>query len=776
MDIFKDKTVTNNNSSPEKSVPSSGEHKTPAPSSHTSAGDWNKARASATHKHQKPKVLENDLQKILEARHHDPFAVLGKHTTENSSRIRVFIPRAKTVKLVDIDQAMTRIGDSDLFEWQGTSAQLPRYCRLQYIDDQNNVVTQYDTYSFLPQLSDYDLHLFGEGKHWHVYRVLGAHPYSIDGIEGVLFATWAPNAERISVIGNFNRWDGRCHPMRNRGSSGVWELFIPHLKPGELYKFEIRARNGEILEKTDPYGQHFEMRPKTAAIVESRESTYEWNDSNWLDNRKTDQWQSTPLSIYEVHLGSWRRDNSGNFLDYKTAAHQLVDYVKALGFTHIQLLPITEHPFDGSWGYQCTGYFAPTSRFGTPDDFRYFVDHCHQNNIGVLLDWAPGHFPKDMHALARFDGTALYEHEDPRRGEHRDWGTLIYNYGRNEVRNFLLASAVYWMNEFHIDGLRVDAVASMLYLDYSREADDWVPNIYGGNENLEAIDFIRELNAVIHGEFPGAVMIAEESTAWPQVTRPTWLGGLGFSMKWNMGWMHDTLTYFQKDPIHRLYHHDQLTFGLLYAFTENFVLPLSHDEVVHGKSSILNKMPGDEWQKFANVRLLYTFMFTYPGKKILFMGNEFCQGQEWSCDKTLDWYVLDYAFHLGIKNIVRDLNQLYTQSPELYSHDFNSDGFEWIDGHDAAQSIISFIRKDNDSFYILIFNFTPVPRLNYRIGVPRPGIYAEIFNSDSEYYQGSNVGNLGELHTEQKPWMNREQSLNVTVPPLAGIVLKLQEN
>ena len=587
----------------------------------------------------------------------------------------------------------------------------------------------------------------------------------------MLFATWAPSADRVSVIGNFNQWDGRCHPMRSRGSTGVWELFIPDLLPDDLYKFEIRSKDGRILEKTDPYGQSFECRPKTASIVTHAES-YHWQDNDWIERRKNSDWLHEPLSIYEVHLGSWQRTEDGHFLSYKELAHRLVDHVQTLGFTHIQLLPITEHPFDGSWGYQTTGYFAPTSRFGSPDEFRYFVDYCHRHNIGVLLDWAPGHFPKDRHALAEFDGTPLYEHEDPRRGEHRDWGTLIYNYGRAEVKNFLLSSALFWLQEYHLDGLRVDAVASILYLDYSREADDWLPNIYGGNENLEAIDFLRELNTVVHGEFPGCLMIAEESTAWPQVTRPTWLGGLGFSMKWNMGWMHDTLTYFSKDPIHRHYQHDQLTFGLLYAFTENFVLPLSHDEVVHGKGSLLNKMPGDEWQRFANLRLLFAFMYTYPGKKILFMGGEFGQGTEWNHDKDLDWYVLQYPLHQGVMKLIGDLNKLYCFNEAFYGHDFEPEGFEWIDCHDASQSIISYQRKAKDTSLIVILNFTPVPRENYRIGVPREGTYHEVLNSDSEFYGGSNMGNGQGLVAEPAPWMNQPHSLNLTLPPLGAVVIQ----
>ena len=716
-------------------------------------------------------TLAPELQMIIDARHHDPFSVLGKHNLAGTDIVRVFLPRAREVQLPAVNGTLQRIPNTDLFEWRGAANQLISPYQLKWTDDIGNEHSTHDPFSFLPQLPDFDLHLFAEGKHWHAYRMLGAHTHTADGVDGILFATWAPNAERVSVIGNFNHWDGRCHPMRCRGGTGVWELFIPGLSAGDLYKFEIRSRNGRILQKTDPYGQAFEKRPKTASIV-TGDSPYHWQDDVWIERRKNSDWLHSPLSIYEVHLGSWQRDEDGNFLDYKELAHRLVNHAQSLGFTHIQLLPITEHPFDGSWGYQTTGYFAPTSRFGSPHEFRYFVDYCHRHNIGVLLDWAPGHFPKDAHALAEFDGTPLYEHADPRRGEHRDWGTLIYNYGRNEVKNFLLSSALFWMQEYHIDGLRVDAVASILYLDYSREPGDWLPNIYGGNENLEAIEFIRELNTVVHGEFPGCLMIAEESTAWPQVTRPTWLGGLGFGMKWNMGWMHDTLTYFSKDPIHRHYHHDQLTFGLLYAFTENFVLPLSHDEVVHGKGSLLNKMPGDEWQRFANLRLLYTYMYTYPGKKILFMGGEFGQGTEWNYDTTLDWYVLEYPLHQGVMKLLGDLNKLYCHHEEFYTHDFEPEGFEWIDCHDASQSIISYQRKAKDKFLIVVLNFTPIPRENYRIGVPRDGTYHEILNSDSEFYGGSNLGNGQGLIADPIPWMNQSHSLTITLPPLAAIVIE----
>lgn len=716
--------------------------------------------------------LKNEFQKIINATHHDPFCVLGRHPQGNLDVARAYLPYAHDVYLADVNAPMSRIHETDIFEWRGAKNILPNRYRIQWSDQHNNKHLEYDPYCFPPQLTDFDLHLFGEGKHWHAYQFLGAHTHSIDGIPGVLFAIWAPNVNRVSVIGDFNQWDGRRYPMRSRGSSGVWELFIPGIKSGGLYKFELLTNQGHILVKSDPYGQAFEMRPSNASIVVEN-TPFLWQDNDWQNKRQNKDWLHQPMSAYEVHLGSWRRDAQGNFLNYAETVKQLVEYVLEMGFTHLQLLPLTEHPLDASWGYQTTGYFAPTSRFGDPDDFRYFVNYCHQNDIGIIMDWVPAHFPKDNHALAQFDGTALYEHDDPRRGEHRDWGTLIYNYGRNEVKNFLLSSAYYWLAEYHIDGLRVDAVASMLYLDYSREDHDWIPNVYGGNENLEAIDFLRELNSVIHGQFPGCLMIAEESTAWPQVTRPTWLGGLGFSMKWNMGWMHDTLQYMSKDPIHRPYHHNQLSFGLLYSFTENFVLPFSHDEVVHGKGSMLNKMPGDEWQRFANLRLLYTYMFTYPGKKLLFMGCEFGQGTEWDVDRELDWYVLEYPVHQGVQKLVADLNRLYKASPQLYQYDFQHEGFEWIDCHDADQSVISFLRKSDNSFLIVALNFTPMPRYDYRIGVPENACYQEIHNSDSEYYGGSNVGNLGKLKAENIEWMGRPYSLRLTLPPLAGIVLKV---
>ncbi len=716
--------------------------------------------------------LDEGLRRIIEARHHDPFAVLGRHRCDGEEQVRAFLPDAEEVWLTETGARLERLLGTDLFEWRGAPGSVPERYRLRWRDRTGGEHEAYDPYCFPPQLPDFDLHLFGEGRHWHAYRLLGAHPVSVDGIAGVRFAVWAPNAERVGVVGDFNAWDGRRHPMRIRGSTGVWELFIPGLAAQALYKFEIRdRRTGTVLLKTDPYGRHFEQRPATAAIVEDP-SHHDWGDEGWMQARRERDWLHAPMSIYEAHLGSWRRRDDGGFLTYRELAHELVDYVKSLGYTHIELLPVTEHPLDASWGYQTTGFYAPTSRHGGPEDFRYFIDRCHQEGIGVLLDWVPGHFPKDGYALARFDGSALYEHADPRRGEHRDWGTLIFNYERNEVRNFLLSSALYWLEEFHIDGLRVDAVASMLYLDYSRRPGDWIPNLYGGNENLEAIEFLRQLNQITLGQQPGTLMIAEESTAWPQVTRPTWLGGLGFSMKWNMGWMHDTLVYMSKDPIHRHYQHDQLTFGLLYAFTENFVLPFSHDEVVHGKRSMLDKMPGDDWQRFANLRLLYTYMFTYPGKKLLFMGNEFAHGHEWDHEHPLDWHLLDYPDHRGIHRLIGDLNHLYREEGALHRFDFEPRGFQWIDCHDASQSVLSYLRLSEDELVVVALNFTPVVREGYRLGVPRPGAYREIHNSDSEYYGGSNVGNGSGVEAEAVPWMGQPYSIRLTLPPLAAIVLK----
>jgi len=716
--------------------------------------------------------LPEDIMRLQAARHHDPAVVLGRHQARARVIARSLLPHAVEAWIVGADSAMNRLLKTDVFEYVGRPEEIPERYQVRWRDRQGREHLHHEPYCFPPQITDFDLHLFNEGRHQQCYEFLGAHVRSVAGVDGACFATWAPNAERISVIGDFNHWDGRCHPMRVRGASGVWELFIPGLTAGLNYKFEIRARNsGNILVKADPYGRQFEMRPATASII-CAVSSYQWQDADWLATRAQGNFLHAPLSIYELHAGSWQRSADRKFLSYRELATQLVPYVRQLGCTHIELLPISEHPLDASWGYQTTGFYAASSRFGGPDDFRYFVDQCHEAGIGVILDWVAGHFPRDEHALARYDGTPLYEHGDPRRGEHKDWGTLIFNYSRNEVRNFLIANALYWIREFHLDGLRVDAVASMLYLDYSRKPGEWLPNEHGGNENLEAIDFLRTMNEQVLGNHPGVITIAEESTAWPQVTRPPWLGGLGFSMKWNMGWMHDTLQYFTKDPIHRHFHHDNLTFGLLYTFHENFVLPFSHDEVVHGKGSLINKMPGDDWQRFANLRLLYTYMFTYPGKKLLFMGGEFAQWREWDQDHALDWDLTTYARHAQIIKLVADLNRLYSSRPELHYNDFDHTGFEWIDCHDASQSVLSYIRKHPGGFLVVVLNFTPVPRRDYRLGVPRGGHYRELLNSDSAYFGGSNLGNASGVSAETLTWMGRPYSIKLDLPPLAGIILE----
>lgn len=713
------------------------------------------------------------LRRVLQGRHHDPFEVLGCHRQGDQWQIRALLPGAAQAELV-IDkhtEAMERLPDTDFFTCTLAAKAAPLY-QLRWREDEGDWQQCEDPYRLGPTIGDLDLHLFAEGSHHHIYRVLGAHCCEHEGVAGVRFATWAPNAQRISVVGDFNQWHGLRYPMRARGLSGVWELFIPGLEHGEKYKFEVCDASGHLQLKADPYGNRFEMRPANAAVI-CPPTEFEWTDQHWLEQRARWDWQHAPISIYEFHPSSWRRDSNGDFLNFREMAPLLADYIEQMSFTHVELLPIMEHPLDDSWGYQTTGYFAPTQRFGSPDDFRYFVDLLHSRNIGIILDWVPAHFPRDAHALARFDGTALYEHEDPRRGEHTDWGTLIFNYGRNEVKNFLLASANYWLEEFHLDGLRVDAVASMLYLDYSRKAGEWEPNRYGGRENLEAIEFLRELNTMTHGLHPGTLTIAEESTAWPQVTRPTWVGGLGFSMKWNMGWMHDTLNYMSHEPVYRHYHQDQLTFGLMYAFTENFLLPFSHDEVVHGKSSMLGKMPGDEWQRFANLRLLYTYMYTYPGAKLLFMGCEFGEPGEWRHQGQLSWDLLEGGPHKDLQQLVGDLNRLYRDQPSLHRNAFDHAGFEWIDCHDATQSVLSYLRWDGEDFHVVILNFTPVIRADYRIGVPRAGVYREVLNSDSHFYGGSDVSNGMVIPSQSVAWMNRSDSITLTLPPLGALVLKL---
>jgi 1,4-alpha-glucan branching enzyme len=629
----------------------------------------------------------------------------------------------------------------------------------------------YDVYSFPPVLGEIDIHLLAEGNHLASHRKLGAHPLVHEGVEGVAFAVWAPNARRVSVVGDFNGWDGRRMPMRNVG--GFWELFVPGLRPGHLYKYEILGADGQLLPlKADPQAERAEQPPNTASII-AEPSRHVWQDGRWMADRWERNDRQAPISIYEVHLGSWRRNlaENGRYLTYRELADQLVPYAVEMGFTHLELMPITEYPFDGSWGYQPISLFAPTSRYGTPDDFRAFVDACHGAGLGLLLDWVPGHFPTDPHGLGRFDGTALYEHADPRQGYHPDWNTLIYNYGRREVANFLLSSALYWLREFHIDGIRVDAVASMLYLDYSRNPGQWIPNAFGGRENLDAIAFLRRMNELVFGE-PGATSVAEESTAWPMVSRPTYVGGLGFGFKWNMGWMHDTLRYMALDPIHRKYNHNNLSFGLLYAFHENFILPLSHDEMVHGKGSLIGKMSGDRWQRFANLRAYFAFMWTHPGKKLLFMGGEFAQQREWNHDIGLDWQLLGEPLHEGVRRLVSDLNHLYRSTPALHRLDCEPEGFHWIDVANAAESIVSYLRRGRDphEIAIIVCNFTPIPRQNYRIGVPQPGRYRERINTDAVDYGGSGIGNAGEVYADPEPMHGHPHSIRLSLPPLGALV------
>jgi 1,4-alpha-glucan branching enzyme len=637
----------------------------------------------------------------------------------------------------------------------------------------------HDPYSFLPTLTDLDLYLFNAGDHHRIYEKLGAHPMTVNGVQGVQFAVWAPNARSVSVVGDFNQWDARRHAMRVLGGSGVWEIFVPDMQEGGLYKFQIKAKDGRLLDKADPYGFQMEHRPRTASRVNFLNG-YQWGDASWLTTRKNTDHLAKPMSIYEVHIGSWARvpEDGNRWLTYRELGQKLIPYVKEKGFTHLELLPVLEHPFDGSWGYQVTGYYAPTSRHGSPEELMAFIDQCHQHQIGVILDWVPAHFPNDPHALGEFDGTHLYEHEDPRRGEHPDWGSYIFNYGRHEVKNFLTANALFWIGKYHIDGLRLDAVASMLYLDYSRKEGEWEPNKFGGRENLEAVEFVKHLNAIVHQYHPDVLTIAEESTAWPSVTRSTYEGGLGFDMKWNMGWMHDILEYFEKDPIYRKYHHHNLTFALLYAFSERFILPLSHDEVVHGKGSLIRKMAGDVWQKFANLRLLYGLMYAFPGKKLVFMGGEFGQWREWNHDTSLDWHLTQQEQHRGLSHWFDDLNARYKAQPALSEVDFAHSGFEWLDFRDEEQSIISFIRKSIDglSTVIVVCNFTPIPREGYRIGVPEEGEYQELLNSDSVFYGGSNIGNRGQIFSEPLPIHGRPFSLSLTLPPLAVLYLKRKTN
>ncbi len=690
--------------------------------------------------------------------------------------MRAYLPEAREAWVVYTggEKQMSSASEEGFFEALVEGAENICPYRIRISGHHGEVRESYDPYCFPPVLTDFDLHLMGEGTHYEKYERLGAHITEIQGVAGVNFAVWAPNAKGVSVVSDLNGWDGRRHPMRTRGASGIWELFIPGMQEGDLYKFEIKSE-GELFIKADPYGFYSEVRPNTASIVWNLDK-YQWQDEGWMRSRPDRNWLDAPISIYELHMGSWMRGEGDRFLTYREFADKLIAYVLRMHYTHIELLPIMEHPYDQSWGYQTLGYFSVTSRHGTPEDFMYFVDLCHQNGIGVIVDWVPAHFPKDAHGLAYFDGSFLYEHEHPFQREHRDWGTHIFNYGRNEVASFLLNSALFWLEKYHIDGLRVDAVASMLYLDYSRKEGEWIPNKYGGNENLEAIAFIKHFNRLCHERNPGVLTIAEESTAWPMVSRPTYAGGLGFSLKWNMGWMNDILSYFSKDAIYRKFHQYHLTFGLLYAFHENFILVLSHDEVVHGKRSLLDKMPGDTWQKFANLRLLFAFMFAHPGKKLMFMGGEIGQWNEWDSEHSLDWNLLEYEPHRKLQKFVEDLNAVYASTPEMYEVDFDYRGFEWVDFSDAESSVVSFIRrgKDPGRHVLFVFNFTPVLREGYRVGVPEMRGYREVFNSDSEFYGGSNKGNAGWVQAEERRLNQWQYSIEITLPPLGMLMFECQ--
>jgi 1,4-alpha-glucan branching enzyme len=718
-----------------------------------------------------------DLDALVRGAHADPFAVLGPHDVDGGVAIRVFRPHVRGVELVIYGlpdaPAFQRIHPEGVFEVvvPGEDRQTFDY-RLRLLWPDGSAVEIDDAYRYGPVLTEFDLHLLAEGTHYQIYDRLGARSITHGIRRGVHFAVWAPNAQRVSVVGDFNGWDGRVHPMRAIRPAGYWEIFLPDLGQGDRYKFEVIGAHGETVLKADPCGRYAETPPQTASIVWHRDD-YAWTDEVWMATRAdSGQWLHQPMSVYEVHLGSWQRAPNGPLLTYREMAARLVPYVKEMGYTHVELLPVMEHPFTGSWGYQVIGFFAPTSRFGTPEDFKALVDAFHQAGIGVILDWVPGHFPKDAHGLARFDGTALYEHADPRQGEHQDWGTLVFNYGRHEVRSFLLSNALFWLKEFHLDGLRVDAVASMLYLDYSREAGQWVPNQFGGRENLEAIEFIKQLNSLVQHECPGTVVCAEESTSFTGVTRDVAEGGLGFTYKWNMGWMHDMLDYTKEEPIHRQWHHNKITFSMMYAYSERFVLPFSHDEVVHGKHSMLDKMPGDVWQKHANLRALYGYMYAHPGKKLMFMGGEIGQWREWNHDWQLDWEVLGDPQHAGLQKWVRDLNLVYRKEPSLWEADHDPGGFSWIDCDDAANSVIAFTRRAAADFTVAVVNFTPVPRHDYRVGVPRAGAYRELLNSDASAYGGSNIGNDGVVEAEE--WRSHGQpwSLRLTVPPLGFLLLK----
>jgi 1,4-alpha-glucan branching enzyme len=707
------------------------------------------------------------LEAVVGGAYHDPHTVLGAHPIGGQLVVRTLRPDASAVSIVvgdDRTQAQ-QIHPSGIWQAVLPGAAVRDYRVAVTYGDVTYVAD--DPYRFLPTLGDVDLHLIGEGRHERLWHVLGAHVRRFEGgITGTSFAVWAPNARGVRVMGDWNFWDGRAHPMRSLGSSGVWEIFVPEIGAGTHYKFHVLGADSVWREKADPMARRTEVPPATASVV--TEAEYTWDDAAWLERRTQTQWHEAPVSVYEVHLGSWRQG-----LGYRELAEELVNYVRDHGFTHVELLPVAEHPFGGSWGYQVTSYYAPTARFGTPDEFRFLVDALHKADIGVLLDWVPAHFPKDAWALGRFDGTPLYEHPDPRRGEQLDWGTFVFDFGRREVRNFLVANALYWIDEFHIDGLRVDAVASMLYLDYSRPEGGWLPNEFGGRENLQAVAFLQETNAVVYRDFPGVMMIAEESTSWPGVTRAVHLGGLGFGFKWNMGWMHDSLDYVAREPIYRSYHHHQMTFSMVYAYSENFVLPISHDEVVHGKGSLLRKMPGDRWQQLANLRAYLAFMWAHPGKQLLFMGCEFGQESEWSESRSLDWWLLDNPDHSGVSTLVRDLNGVYRDTPALWSRDTDPSGFAWIDANDSVGNTFSFVRSGpDDSLLACVANFSGGPHDNYRLGLPRAGEWSEVLNTDAEAYAGSGVGNYGVVHTEPISHHGLPQSAVMRVPPLGTLWLR----
>ena len=719
---------------------------------------------------------EIEMNEIINAEHKDPHHFLGQHEQGGQFFINAFKPSAQSVEVINKasgqSMKMNKIHETGLFSVNVGGAAIDYKLRIE--EYSGYTWETYDAYSFDPIIQELDIYLFKQGTHYKIYEKMGAHRIVVNGVEGVHFAVWAPNSMRVSVIGDFCGWDGRTYQLRNVDQSGIYEIFIPGIQINDKYKFEIKTHDYQIIEKSDPYANFAELRPNTASVVTDL-TGYDWGDGDYQVAKNSKNYLNQPISVYEVHLGSWKKsDREHGYLTYEELADELVEYVKYMGYTHVELMPVAEHPFDGSWGYQVTGYFAPTSRFGSPKGFMQFVDKCHQEGIGVIIDWVPAHFPKDAHGLAKFDGTALYEHADPKQGEHPHWGTLIFNYGRSEVKNFLIGNALFWMDMFHIDGLRVDAVASMLYLDYGKESGEWIPNPHGGRENYEAVEFFKHMNSVLYGKYPNLLMIAEESTSWPGVSRPTEVGGLGFGLKWNMGWMNDFLRYIQHDPIHRQYHHNDLTFSMVYAFTENFVLTLSHDEVVHGKGSMINKMPGDYWQKFANLRASYGYMYTHPGKKCLFMGCEFAQFDEWDEDKSLDWHLLDFDKHKETQNYVKDLNHLYKAEKALWYDDFTNKGFEWINCTDSASSMVSFVRygEVKEDTLIVVSNFTPVPMNSHRIGLPFKGQFEEIFNSDDLKYGGSGVLNVDLLVSDDQPYDYRDQSLSLKVPPLGLTILK----